>query len=208
MLGHVVSRDNYYLLVISLTLHTSSSWELMSRHLWRVLPSSSSSKMYFPPSSEALWPSLGWVRRDGWEGEALEGRHSEGGHRGGERVRGGITVLWMDTSCSDWVAGALVTRGELVTRPVTWVSSGLTLVLMMGWMETVSGVMTGKTELELVSIIVTSWWWWSLSSASWCSWVFSPWKTVWFTFVFTDYHKRMKMHKSSKHVASVDVEFL
>ena len=49
-----------------------------------------------------------------------------------------------------------MTRGELVTRPVTWVSSGLTLVLMMGWMETVSGVMTGKTELELVSIIVTS----------------------------------------------------
>ena len=84
------ATDNCWLL---LTLQTSSSWEVMSRQRCSVLPSTSSSRINLPPSSEALWPSRGWPGSEEGGPWALAGREHSEGQRGGERVRGGITVL-------------------------------------------------------------------------------------------------------------------
>ena len=129
----------------------------MSRHRWRVLPSSSSSRMYFPPRSEALCPSLGCARREvgGPWAVAWRGR---GWQRGGERVRGGITVLCMETSPRDWapdrdMEGTTPCPATVVREPGWVSSSGLTLPGRMGWME-VSGEREGRLG-GLVSIMLT-----------------------------------------------------
>ena len=88
-----------------LTLQTSSSWELISKHRCRELPSSSSNKTYLPPKREALWPSRGWPGRE----EGGPWARQREGHRGGDKVRGGITVLWIETSCKGCGTGMLGT---------------------------------------------------------------------------------------------------
>ena len=114
----------------------------MSRHRWRVLPSSSSSRMYFPPSSEAVWPSRGWPR----PGETGGGRHRDTGHSGGERRGGGITVLWIDTSVRDWAMGTCPGAAMVTAEGA---SRGFTLEVRLE-SETEAGEEAG------VSIMVTS----------------------------------------------------
>ena len=85
-------------------------------------------------------------------------RQSEG-QRGGERVRGGITVLCMETSPRDWGPARDMEGTTPCPGPASWEdgasvsSSGLTRPGSMGWME-VSGDSEGKLG-GLVSIILT-----------------------------------------------------
>ena len=125
--------------------------------------------MYFPPNREALCPSLGWPRRDeGGPWALAEGRHSEG-QSGGERVRGGITVLWMETSCNadGWVVTGMVGVATTTPLPVPGLlavcSRGFTLDGMMGWME-VSGARLTRAAGLVVSNIFRTWldWNWSV----------------------------------------------
>ena len=80
------------------------------------------------------------------------------GQRGGERVRGGITVLCMETSPRDWGPprereGTTPWPGA-ARPPASPSSTGFTLPGRMGWME-VSGDREGRLVV-LVSIILTS----------------------------------------------------
>ena len=85
-------------------------------------------------------------------------RQSEG-QRGGERVRGGITVLCMETSPRDWgpardMEGTTPWPGPPARTPARLSSTGFTLPGRMGCME-VSGDSEGRLVV-LVSIILTS----------------------------------------------------
>ena len=129
----------------------------MSKHRCRVLPSNSSRRIYFPPSNEALCPSLGCPSRDEGGPAAELGLHSEG-HRGGDRVRGGITVLCIETSCKDCVAGIDIVGTGMLCGPVreeglrTVDSRGLTLA--MGCTEEV--LVSGLSEGSVVELVVSS----------------------------------------------------
>ena len=86
-------------------------------------------------------------------------RQSEG-QRGGERVRGGITVLCMETSPRDWgppsdMEGTTPWPGAPARLPASPSSTGFTLPGSMGCME-VSGEREGRVVVVLVSIILTS----------------------------------------------------
>ena len=165
-------------LMMTLTLHTSSSWLLMSRHRCRVLPSSSSRRMYFPPSSEAVWPSRGWPR----PGETGGGRQRETGHRGGERRGGGITVLWIDTSVRDWAAsGAMGTWPGVAMVTAEGASRGFTREVRLE-SETEAGEEAG------VSIMMTS----GHSGLRQITGLASPWKTWSFTVFTFCYHTRKR----------------
>ena len=133
----------------------------MSKHRCRVLPSNSSRRIYFPPSNEALCPSLGCPSRDEGGPAAELGLHSEG-HRGGDRVRGGITVLCIETSCKDCVAGIDIVGTGMLCGPMreegvrTVDSRGLTLAMGCTEEVLVSGLSEGSVVELVVSSMVTS----------------------------------------------------
>ena len=87
----------------------------------------------------------------------MAGRQREG-QRGGERVRGGITVLCMETSPRDWgppsdMEGTTPWPGAPARPPASPSSTGFTLPGRMGCME-VSGLREGRLVV-LVSSILT-----------------------------------------------------